>query len=192
MTFKPIAILLMEILPYWSVKNQTPSDWFYWFKFILYFLDFSCASLAFDTYDQAVSLVTLLTCQKWLNCFVLLWRSSNFSPLQFPYYLLRFSVQNAFFGKTVILYILWKKYAHGSFFLTSSRCSFIFFLSNSLFVCQRHFCLFHEVLFDYTRLTDLLSSVTFLPSLQNESVKWLITFSFIYKHYINLVSSVCT
>lgn len=189
--FKPIAILLMEILPYWSVKNQTPSDWFYWFKFILSILDLSCASLEFDTYDQAVSLVTLLTCQKMIKLFCLTLEVLHFLTLTISLLFAQVFCAKCLLQKDCHPVHLMEKICSWQF-LPYSRCSFIFFLSHSLIVCQRHFCLFHKVLFDYTRLTDLPSSVTFLPSLQNESVKWLMTFSFIYKDYINLVSSVHT
>lgn len=108
LVFMPIVILLAEILPNSSLSNWTPSEWFYRFTFLLSVINnfLEPLLLEFDTYDQIVSLVTLITYQNLINYFALLWRPFIFWPSLFHYYLLRFSVQSAFFGKTSILYHL--------------------------------------------------------------------------------------
>lgn len=78
--FIPIVILLVEILSNSSLNNWTPWDWFYWFTFLLSVIDnfLEPLLLEFDTYDQIVSLVTLITYQNLIKLFCFALKTLHF------------------------------------------------------------------------------------------------------------------
>lgn len=102
--FMPIVILLVEILANPSLNNWAPSDWFYWFTFLLSVIDnfLEPLLLEFDTYDQIVSSVTLITYQNLIKLFCSALKTLHFLTL---------TISLLFTQVFCTKYFLWKNFS---------------------------------------------------------------------------------